>query len=176
MEDRILPDFDERGCLPDGIYNPSVQEFKERFVKKTKRRQELFEKYKEFIKLCDKANMIEQHYLDGSYVTSKEEPGDIDLIVIYTPEVYDTNESYDEYFKIYNDKDEMKKKYEVHLFFVKKPSKIDPIDVQKHYQKIKNKYLEWWSRVYIDREKGIQDTKKKGFIVFNKEELQLIGG
>ena len=39
-----LPPFDERGCLPEGIYNPSVQEFIERFVNITERREELFGK------------------------------------------------------------------------------------------------------------------------------------
>ena len=32
MEEKNIPEFDERGCLPEGIYNPSVNEFVERFV------------------------------------------------------------------------------------------------------------------------------------------------
>ena len=38
----------------------------------------------------------------------------------------------------------------------------------------KKKVLDWWSLFYIDRENEVIDDKKKGFIVFNKEELQKI--
>ena len=89
-----LPPFDERGCLPEGIYNPSVKYFLERFVNISKRRKELFGKYQKFTKLCNDAKGIEQHFIDGSYVTNKEEPGDIDLLITFNDEVYDSEDSY----------------------------------------------------------------------------------
>ena len=39
----------------------------------------------------------------------------------------------------------------------------------------KKKVLDWWARFYIDRENNIIDGKKKGFIVFYKDELRKIG-
>ena len=51
MTQKELPQFDERGCLPEGIYNPSVEEFMERFVNVTEHRTKLFRKYQQFTKL-----------------------------------------------------------------------------------------------------------------------------
>ena len=103
-----LPPFDERGCLPKGIYNPSVQDFLERFVNVSKRRKELFGKYQKFTKLCIDAKGIEQHFVDGSYVTNKEKPGDIDLLLTFNDDVYDSEESYNKYFEITQNQKKMK--------------------------------------------------------------------
>ena len=35
----------------------------------------------------------------------------------------------------------------------------------------KKKVFDWWAKSYIDRENNIIDGKKKGFIVFYKDEL-----
>lgn len=169
-----LPEFDERGCLPEGIYNPSVENFMERFVNLTERRKELFEKYKQFTKLCNEAKGIEEHYVDGSYVTDKKEPGDIDLLITFNDDVYDSDKSFNSYFKITNQQEIMKKDYEMHVFYAKNTTDADSLDMQIHWEKVRKKILEWWSRFYIDKENDIIDGKKKGFIVFNKDELQQV--
>ena len=64
----------------------------------------------------------------------------------------------------------MKEDYEVHVFFAK-----DTTDVQRFWDIVKKKVLDWWARFYIDRENNIMGGKKKEFIVFNKEELRKIG-
>lgn len=169
-----LPPFDERGCLPEGIYNPTVEDFMERFVKVTKRREELFGKYQQFTKLCNEAKGIEEHYLDGSYVRNKEKPGDIDLLITFNDDVYDSDKSYNQYFEITQNQQKMKEDYEVHVFYAKNTTDADPLDMQHFWEMKKKKVLEWWSRFYIDRENDIIDDKKKGFIVFNKDDLQKI--
>ena len=174
MGNEELPKFDERGCLPEGTYNPSVEEFIERFVNITERRKELFEKYQQFTKLCNQAKGIDQHFLDGSYVTDKEEPGDIDLLLTFNDDVYDSDMTYNSYFEITRQREKMKEEYEAHVFFAKNTTDADPIDLQIFWKKEKKKVLEWWSRFYIDKENEIIDDKKKGFIVFNKDELQQI--
>ena len=151
MVNNNLPEFDERGCLPEGIYYPSVEEFVERFVNVNERRKELFKKYQQFIKLCNNAKGIETHYLDGSYVRDKEEPGDIDLLIIFNDDVYDSEESYNSYFKIITQKEEMKKDYEVHVFYAKNTSELEPLELQIHWKNYKEKFLEWWSKFYIER-------------------------
>lgn len=169
-----LPPFDERGCLPEGIYNPTVDDFIERFVKVTERRKELFGKYQQFTKLCNEAKGIEEHYLDGSYVRNKEEPGDIDLLITFNDDVYDSDKSYNQYFKITQNQQKMKEDYEVHVFYAKNTTDADPLDMQHFWEMKKKKVLEWWSRFYIDRENEVIDDKKKGFIVFNKDDLHQI--
>lgn len=169
-----LPPFDERGCLPEGIYNPSVEEFMERFVKVTERRKELFGKYQQFTKLCNEAKGIEEHYVDGSYVRNKEEPGDIDLLFTFNDDIYNIDGSLNDYAKIIFNKPRMKFEYEMHVFYAKNTTEKDSVAEQEFWKKEKLKVLEWWSRFYIDRENDIIDDKKKGFIVFNKDELQQI--
>lgn len=128
-----LPPFDERGCLPEGIYNPSVEEFKERFVNVTERRKELFEKYKQFTKLCNDAKGIEEHYLDGSYVRDKEEPGDIDLLITFIEkEVTDDNGFPNDYAKIIFNKSRMKFEYEMHVFYAKITDDSDSDEEKEH--------------------------------------------
>lgn len=174
MAKNELPEFDERGCLPEGIYNPSVEEFMERFVKVTGRRKELFKKYQKFTKLCNESKGIETHYLDGSYVTDKKEPGDIDVLIIFNDNVYDSDKSYNSYFEVTSQKEKMKEDYEIHVFYAKNTTDADSLDMQIHWEKVRKKILEWWSRFYIDKENDIIDDKKKGFIVFNKDELQQV--
>lgn len=169
-----LPPFDERGCLPEGIYEPTVGEFVERFVNINDRRKELFEKYQEFTHLCNEAQGIDSHYVDGSYVRNKENPGDIDLLMTFNDDVYNTEETYNQYFEITQDTKKMKDDYEVHVFFAKNTTDNDPVDLQIFWKNEKNRILDWWSRFYIDGENNIIDNKKKGFIVFDKEKLQHI--
>ena len=170
-----LPEFDERGCLPEGIYNPPVEEFMERFVNGTERRKELFGKYQQFTKLCNQAKGIEQHYVDGSYVRNKKNPGDIDLLITFNDDVYDTEDSYNQYFEITRQQKKMKEEYEVHVFYAKNTTDADPIDMIHFWEMEKKTVLEWWSTFYIDRENEIKDDKQKGFIVFNKDDLHEIG-
>ena len=133
------------------------------------------EKYQKFTKLCNDAKGIEQHYVDGSYVTNKQDPGDIDLLLTFNDDVYDSEDSYNKYFEITRNQNKMKEDYEVHVFFVKNTSDADPLDMQHFWEMEKKKVLDWWSRYYIDKENKIIDNDKKGFIVFNKDELQKIG-
>ncbi|WP_296894305.1 DUF6932 family protein [uncultured Methanobrevibacter sp.] len=170
-----LPPFDERGCLPEGIYNPSVEDFMERFVKVTERRKELFGKYQQFTKLCNDAKGIEEHYLDGSYVTDKEAPNDIDLLILFNKEVYESDETYEIYFEMSHDQKKMKEVYEMHAFFVEKPQDSDPVEIRVNLQHEIDKIKGWWSRFYLDEEKTILDEKPKGFILFDKEQLGQIG-
>lgn len=148
----------------------------DRFVNVTERRKELFEKYQQFTKLCNQVKGIDQHFLDGSYVTDKEEPGDIDLLITYYKEdLFNDDGSLNDYAKIIFNKPKMKSDYEMHIFYAKIVTESDSDSAKEYWEKYKNSFLDWWGNFTIDREKGIIDDKKKGFIVFNKDELQQIG-
>ena len=175
MTQKELPQFDERGCLPEGIYNPSVEEFMERFVNVTEHRTKLFRKYQQFTKLCNDAKGIENHYLDGSYVTDKENPNDIDLLILFNKDVYETDETYEIYFEMSHEQEKMKDLYGVHTFFVEKPQDDDPVEIKVNLQHEIDKIKGWWSRFYLDEEKTILDEKPKGFILFNKKQLGKLG-
>jgi len=73
----MVPTFNKEGALPLGEHEISLAEFEQVFVY-NERRREIFNK---FLKLIDDLRTINCSliYVDGSYVTDKEEPGDIDV-------------------------------------------------------------------------------------------------
>lgn len=77
-----IPDFDANGYLPVGIHFTTFEEVERRFGgSKSLRRSELTKNLKKFF------NFIKFHadclYIDGSYITSKLSPNDVDLLVYF---------------------------------------------------------------------------------------------
>jgi len=72
----MIPDFNTDGNLPAGIHEATLKEFKERFAYTTWRLH-LFDKLLRLIEDL-KAIKCKTVYIDGSYVTTKEVPGDYD--------------------------------------------------------------------------------------------------
>lgn len=72
----MLPPFDDAGNLPAGIYWPTWDEFAERFGT-TQRRLDLIKGLREALLILQAAG-CSLVYIDGSFVTIKEMPGDFD--------------------------------------------------------------------------------------------------
>ena len=73
--------FNEEGCLPQGIYELSLDGFESQFVEsKSQRRREIFENYIIHLNDIKKTGCCINHGVDGSFVTLKENPGDIDTL------------------------------------------------------------------------------------------------
>jgi hypothetical protein len=72
----VIPSFDERGNLPPGIYSATWDEIMERFAT-TERREQLLDGLRAAIDSLRAAGCA-RVYLDGSFVTDKEAPGDFD--------------------------------------------------------------------------------------------------
>jgi len=81
----MIPEFDEEGELPAGIYGVTMDEVRARLAQFTTsdRRIMLFETLERFVATARQANVVTRIYLVGSYVTAKAEPEDIDLLVVY---------------------------------------------------------------------------------------------
>jgi hypothetical protein len=77
----VIPVFDEQGNLPPGVHIAEWQEVKETFGF-SERRISLLERVYEALTNLKGAG-CQTAYLDGSFVSSKESPGDID--VCYDP-------------------------------------------------------------------------------------------
>jgi hypothetical protein len=80
-----LPDFNEFGTLPPGIYAINLDMMLKRFGgSKSLKRSQLTRNFREFY------NFIKYYsigiYVDGSYTTSRMSPSDIDLIVLLPSE------------------------------------------------------------------------------------------
>jgi hypothetical protein len=71
-----IPPFEEGGNLPPGIHDATWEEIVDRFGN-TARREELLAGLQEALLTLRDAG-CRRAYLDGSFVTTKEEPGDFD--------------------------------------------------------------------------------------------------
>ena len=72
----MIPSFDERGNLPPGIHPATWDEIVERYAT-NERREQLLDGLRAAIESLRAAG-CSRVYLDGSFVTSKDVPGDFD--------------------------------------------------------------------------------------------------
>jgi hypothetical protein len=81
-----IPPFDEAGYLPPGIHDCSLEEVEERFggFQGSDRRMRLFDKLRDYVRAVRSTGMGVALIIDGSFVTAKPDPNDIDLILLLT--------------------------------------------------------------------------------------------
>ena len=72
----MIPGFTEEGLLPLGIHETDLEELEEKMGWSRKRR-ELLEGLEEALELMAASGVVKA-YLDGSFVTDKDRPNDID--------------------------------------------------------------------------------------------------
>lgn len=75
-----IPPFLENGFLPEGLHSSDLAEVEDRFGRSSVRRRELFERLVFFVDLARHSSAI-KILIDGSFVTAKSEPGDVDLVI-----------------------------------------------------------------------------------------------
>jgi hypothetical protein len=82
----MIPDFED-GVLPEGIHDCTLDELEKRLghFGRTDQRDRLTKKLKEFIVEARLAGFVSAVIVNGSYVTAKDAPSDIDLIVCVQP-------------------------------------------------------------------------------------------
>lgn len=80
----MIPTFNDYGCLPEGIYDCTMDEAAERFgvFQSSDRRPRLWARFTEFIRQVKGCGFVETVIVDGSFVTSKPNPSDIDLVLV----------------------------------------------------------------------------------------------
>ena len=79
-----VPPLTAAGLLPVGIHDATLHEIGEAFGKANDARAALFASLKAFFgELSVFGSLIKGVYVDGSFVTSKAVPGDIDLVVVH---------------------------------------------------------------------------------------------
>lgn len=77
------------GVLPEGLHLCTLEEVKAAFgqFRRSDRRPQLTERLARYIQDARNSGVVSAIVIDGSYVTNKEEPGDIDLIVALRPDL-----------------------------------------------------------------------------------------
>jgi hypothetical protein len=80
----MIPEFNDYGCLPEGIYNCTMEEAAQRFgvFQSSDRRPRLWDKFIAFMREAKACGLIDAILLNGSFVTAEDEPNDIDLVVV----------------------------------------------------------------------------------------------
>lgn len=82
-----IPNLNEHGFLPEGVHDCSEGEVEKRFgqFQHSDCRCRLFERLTEFLRQAKASGLVKAVIIDGSFVTDKDEPNDIDVIVVLRP-------------------------------------------------------------------------------------------
>ena len=80
----MIPALNDYGYLPEGTYDCTVDEAAQRFgvFRSSDRRPRLWERFTEFIRQLKECGFVETVIVDGSFVTAKPAPSDIDLVLV----------------------------------------------------------------------------------------------
>lgn len=79
-----IPQFNQLGYLPVGIYDCTLHEIERRFgsFKVSDRRVDLFARFKRFVHEARRTELVVWLIINGSFVSDTPLPNDIDLIVV----------------------------------------------------------------------------------------------
>ena len=79
-----IPSLNQDGLLPVGIHDCTLAELKIRFgvFQSNDQRPRLFARLESFLAEVRAAGLVRSVLVDGSFVTSKPDPNDIDLVVV----------------------------------------------------------------------------------------------
>jgi len=80
----MIPDLNEQGYLPAGIHRATMDELLARFGHGSPQRQAQADSLRWLAPLCKRAG-IERLLINGSFVTSQEEPNDVDCVLLQGP-------------------------------------------------------------------------------------------
>ena len=78
----MLPEFNQDGNLPEGIHLATADEVFARFAIPSARRQWLGEQLRSLLTLAKSTGQLARVFLWGSFVTSKEVPNDLDMLLV----------------------------------------------------------------------------------------------
>ena len=82
-----IPPLNTTGLLPVGIHDALLEEIRERFgsFQESDRRTKLFSKLVELTEAMRASGLFEELVIDGSFVTGKPVPNDIDILAVLKP-------------------------------------------------------------------------------------------
>jgi hypothetical protein len=85
-----IPKLRKDGWLPVGIHDCTLEEIEKHFgrFKRTDRRIQLFEKLQQLVRDAWQTGFVKEFFIDGSFTSAKDEPGDIDLIIVLDSKTY----------------------------------------------------------------------------------------
>lgn len=84
-----MRDFLDNGYLTPGIHSYTISNFEKQFIDhfpSSRTRKKLYINFKKWLRKVSKIQTPRFIWLDGSYITEKSNPNDIDLVIFYRPE------------------------------------------------------------------------------------------
>lgn len=156
----MIPDFDQYGHLPLGVYRTTLPFFKQRFVTDyngSSTRESIFSGYVRYCAEVNSLNIASVQWIDGSYTTNKNDPNDVDLVTHVDGIRIGESLAYAEEIKRLVDIEFCKREFFCHPFFLP----IFPgTDIR---YPVTQRWLDYWSK-WFSSSRG---NKKKGFIEFD---------
>ena len=80
----MIPPFDKNGYLPPGIHPATLDEIQERFGSSSEMRKELMRSLRWLVDLV-RSDDVRRLIVNGSFVTAKPEPEDVDCVLLIGP-------------------------------------------------------------------------------------------
>jgi len=80
----LIPALDENGYLPPGVHRATLDEVIDRFGQGSEQREAQADSLRWLVPLCMRAG-IECLLINGSFVTDREEPNDVDCVLLQGP-------------------------------------------------------------------------------------------
>jgi len=80
---QAIPDFVDHGLLPDGVYGCQREDIAARFVEAvpdSDTRSDIWKRFLDFNQQAEGVGMHAVQWIDGSFVSSKSDPKDIDIV------------------------------------------------------------------------------------------------
>lgn len=78
-----LPEFNEAGDLPPGVYRATLVELMDRFGSGTARRAAVANRLRRIFDLASATGGLDRLIVFGSFVTDKAEPNDVDVVLVF---------------------------------------------------------------------------------------------
>jgi hypothetical protein len=89
----VIPDFNEQGYLPPGVFGATLEEIAERMGRESELRRVQMESLRWLADLARRAGVV-RIIVDGSFVTDVYEPNDVDCVLLIGPD-YPADQSAD---------------------------------------------------------------------------------
>ena len=110
-----IPPMTSAGLLPPGVHDATLAEVELTFGSRNERRIELFQKMTQFLNLARGFGLFQAIVTDGSFVTDKDTPGDIDAVLLLAAADLKKLVVHPDRRQIL-DQEAVKTQYEIHLF------------------------------------------------------------
>lgn len=123
----MIPEFNIDGNLPEGIYTTDEDEFLNRFGTGSARRKWLGERLQELFALAKSTGKLERIFVWGSFVSAKESPNDVDLLLLMSGDFQLKDVSED--CKILFDHVEARLRFHADVFWSKSSIGVEILDL-----------------------------------------------